>query len=352
MKPPTKGDEIWRDWFNMTEDARQPEAAPRPTRTSARMPMGMAALAALGIVALVVGSRFTATNGSGGGQPSGSTASPSDVAVITPGTSGSPTTVPSPVPSASATPDPMSGFYLRAWRTQALPGQYIFPWLPLTTISGGQFIDGQVAVDTVYPAPLYVAPTTRSITDAALGVILAEARSDGLVGIQKEFGTQLAGGMTCHVELMAEGKTSDLSGTCPSGAITGTPAPGSDKAFWSFWNRITNLQGWVGAELGQSTAFTPVKVDVLLIPPADPTGGIVPAQTPWPLASTFATFGTGASSDMRCGTVTGTDLSTLLPVVKTANELTRFVDSTNAKMSLIVRPLVPGETGNETITCS
>jgi hypothetical protein len=348
MKPPTKSDEIWRDWFNMTEDARQPEAAPRPTRTSARLPMGTAALAAIGIVAVVVGSRFAATTGSAGARPSSSAVPPSSAAAVTTGTSGSPATTnaPSGVPSPSAEPVSASGFYLRAWRTQALPAQYTFPWLPLTTISDGQFIDGQVAVDAIYPGPAYVAPTTRSITDTALGVIFAEARRDGLVGIQKEFGTQLAGGMTCHVELKAGGKTSDLSGTCPAGAITGTPAPGSDKAFWSFWNRITNLQSWVGAELGQSMAFAPVKVDVLLTPPVDATGGIVPNETPWPLTSTFRTFGTEFSSNMRCGTVTGTDLSKLLAVVKTANELTRFVDSTNTRMSLVARPLVPGEASN------
>jgi hypothetical protein len=43
--------------------------------------------------------------------------------------------------------------------------------------------------------------------------------------------------------------------------------------------------------------------------------------------------------------VTGPDLAKLLPVVQSSNALTRFVDSTGAKMSLHVRALVPGETG-------
>ena len=47
-------------------------------------------------------------------------------------------------------------------------------------------------------------------------------------------------------------------------------------------------------------------------------------------------------TDAHAG-VTGADLAKLEPVVKQANQLTRFVDSANVKDSLLVRVLVPGE---------
>jgi hypothetical protein len=43
--------------------------------------------------------------------------------------------------------------------------------------------------------------------------------------------------------------------------------------------------------------------------------------------------------------VSGADVTRLVPVVKQSNQLTRFVDSSGVKNSLVVRVLVPGEPG-------
>jgi len=44
--------------------------------------------------------------------------------------------------------------YLAGLQTLALAPQYTFGWLPIATISDGNFIDGMVAVPEIYPAPV------------------------------------------------------------------------------------------------------------------------------------------------------------------------------------------------------
>ncbi|MFI5258341.1 MAG: hypothetical protein ACHQ01_01845 [Candidatus Limnocylindrales bacterium] len=254
------------------------------------------------------------------------------------GPSIAPTT--SPSGSSSAT-----SFYLRASRTQALAPQYTFGWLPNVTIADGQFVDGMVAIPMIYPGPLYIGLSTRTISAHGIDEIVAEARADGLLGSTTDFSTgAMPGSITAHIELRVDGITYDLTGPMPSDATQTSNAPGTAAAFGAFWNRIGNLDGWIGSELGQNTPYVPVNLAVMVTPPGDATAGINPNEAQWPLSVTLATFGAPMSvTPYRCGVVSGADLNTLLPVVQSANALTRFVDAKGAKMSLQVRVLVPGE---------
>jgi hypothetical protein len=262
----------------------------------------------------------------------------------TPDASASPTA--SPVGSSSGSPA-ASGFYLRAWQTQALAPQYTFTWLPSLTISGGEYIDGMVAVPMIYPGPIYVGLSVRPISSTGIEAIVAEARKDGLLGDKSSFSeTALPGSISAHIRLVVDGVAHDLSGSLPTDASTTATAPGTASAFSAFWNRIGNLAGWLGADLGQSSAYSPTSIAVMLTPPVEATGAITAKEAPWPLSSTFATFGSAmAGAQYRCGVVSGADLALLLPVVQASNALTRFVDSTGAKNSLQVRVLLPGESG-------
>jgi hypothetical protein len=248
------------------------------------------------------------------------------------GPSGAPST--SPSGSSSAT-----GFYLRAWRTQALAPQYTFGWLPSVTIADGEFIDGMVAIPMIYPGPLYIGLSTRSISAHGIDEIVAEARADGLLGDQSDFSSNtIPGSVTAHIQIVVDGVTRDLAGDLPTGATR------TVSGFEAFWNRVGNLNGWLGSELGQSAPYIPTSLAVMVTPPVDATSGITASETPWPLSGTLARFGTSMSvTPYRCGVVSGADLNTLLPVVKSANAITRFVDSAGAKMSLQVRVLVPSE---------
>ena len=75
----------------------------------------------------------------------------------------------------------------------------------------------------------------------------------------------------------------------------------------------------------------------------DPAADWQPVE--WPLED-LATAGESAGDGLgiRCQVVTGDDLETVLPLLEGANSATPF-RSGGADYSLIVRPLLPGESG-------
>ena len=248
-------------------------------------------------------------------------------------------------PDGSPTPgSSVSGFYLRASQSQALAPQYTFGWLPFATIADGKFYDGMVAVPSIYPGPLYVGLSYQSITPKGIDEIVAEARTNGLLGTKTDFVEQpLPGSITCHVQLIVDGVTRDLTGQCGSTGAQNA-APGSSGAFAAFWNKVTSLSAWLGLELGPSVAYVPSRLAVLVTPPVViQDSPIASNQKLWPLAP-FASFGspTGSAST-RCGVVSGADLAMLLPAVQAGNQLTRFLDSQAVERSLQARVLLPGE---------
>jgi hypothetical protein len=258
-------------------------------------------------------------------------------------------------PSASTVPSPTarpSGgiFYLRAWQTQALAPENTFTWLPVVTISNGQFIDGQVAVIMIYPGPLWAGPSVRTISQAGIDTVVAEARRQGLfdVGTQHDFVDELApGSVVGHLEIIVDSTLYELSGD-PTALMRCRciPEPGTNGAFAAFWQRLTDIPGWLGAEVGQAAEYKPDRLAVLTQPPVEPESGITPNEVDWPLTTPFAEFGIAFGSDgTRCAVIGGTDVDKLLPVVKQANQLTRFVDSSGARRTLLVRTVVPGEPG-------
>jgi hypothetical protein len=264
------------------------------------------------------------------------------VAGCTAGSGAGPTAEPS---SPDGSP-PAGGLYLRAWQTQALAPQYTFAWPPLATIANGTYVDGQVAVPAIYPGPLWVGPSAQTITQKGIDAIVAEARRQGLLGDRTDFTDSPALGSTLgHLDLAVDGKVYSLTGD-PS-LLTRCrciPDPGTPAAFAAFWQRLTDLAGWLPDELGPSEPYEPSRIAVLTVPPSEPAAGITANEVPWPLATPFAGFGKPMGSEaMRCGVVSGADLAALLPVVRTSSQLTRFVDSRGARMSLQVRALVPDE---------
>jgi len=246
---------------------------------------------------------------------------------------------------APSTPETTSGFYLRAWQTQALAPQYTFAWLAPVTISDGQFIDGNIAVPALYPGPIYVGPQARPISAEGIASIVAEAGRLGLLSDKTDFSSGAApGSVTTHIALTVDGVAHELSGPAPTGLAVDAAAPGTAAAYQSFWNKITSINGWLAADLGQGKSFVPASLAVLVTPPTEATAAIAANDKPWPLAAPFASFGQPfGGSVYRCGVVSGADAATLLAVVAASNQLTHFADSTGAKASLQVRAMLPGE---------
>jgi hypothetical protein len=240
------------------------------------------------------------------------------------------------------------GFYMRTYRTQALPPPYTFGWLPTSTVADGQYIDGLVAVPAIFPGPIYTTMSARTISSGAIDAIITEAQKDGLLGSKTDFsGEPAPGSVMTHIDMTINGVNHDLEGPIPTGAVPGTAAPGTTAAYEVFWAQVTSIDTWLAADLGPSAPYVPTRLAVLLTAPADATGAPAsPAENAWPLAVTFAAFGQqyGGPTD-RCGIVSGADLASLLPVLQAGNALTRFVDSTGAKVSAQAVAVVPSDPG-------
>lgn len=284
------------------------------------------------------------------------TATASATAAPTPTAGPSATAVASPTPTAggTATASPSSavgGFYLRSWFVAPIGPESSFGNVPLV-ISGGQLLSVK------YPPvadsyPLYAPPMRRTISQAGLTAIVAEAQHDGLLGSATSFvcphganDPMMAGTGADYLVLIVGGVTHEITASCPYEQPTpgpGSPAPATWAAFQHFKNLLSDPASWLGAEVGPETPYNPAQLAVLAVI------SDVSAETPnpadvvrWPLAMPFASFGIASFGD-RCAVVAGSDAATLLPVVKAADATTEFRDGTGAFAELIVRVFMPGE---------
>jgi hypothetical protein len=263
------------------------------------------------------------------------------VAAGSPGASGSPNGSPSP-----------SGFSLLAWTTQAVSPESAFRTMARLAIADGTLVDTAVAVPAIYPGPLLIEPIARSISPTGVSTVEDELKAQGLL-VDRDLsspGEPLLGGVTAHLRVVVDGRTYTLSGDPDAVLRCGTAqrctaAPGTAGAFSAFWQKLSgDLDGWLGTDLGTTHTYDIQRLSVLLAHPIEtfapvPDGG---GQEAWPLG-TFDTFGVPYAGS-RCGTVSGSDVATLLPLLRESNQLTTFVDPSGAVRSLVLRPLLPGET--------
>lgn len=220
----------------------------------------------------------------------------------------------------------------------------------MLTISDGIVIDGNVAVPAIYPGPLLIVPFARSITAAGLAAIVDEARRLGLLGEVTDFtgGTAMPGSRLGQLRLVVDGVTYDLVGNpelvvrCGGGLCDAEA--GSPEAFAAFWQQLSFLDGFLGAELGPTGQYLPKRLAVLLTAPARPEPGLQQQLVTWPLEETFDEIGVdfpGMAGD-RCVTLSGEDLEAVLPALRGANQLTVFHDSVDATRSAMAVVVVPG----------
>jgi hypothetical protein len=256
-----------------------------------------------------------------------------------------PTSTPSPQPS----PSPSAAFYLRAWYTQAIPPRGTFNWLPMLTVSDGLLLDGNVAIDMIFPGPLTILPIARQITPNGIAMLIDEARRLGLLSDTTDFtgGQPMPGARVAQLQLVVDGVTYNLTGNA-DGAIQCVRAPceappGTPQAFAAFWQELSLAETWLEPELGPSQQYVPDRVALLLTPPADQA---MPNQrADWPFDTPLAEAGVafpGEAGD-RCVTLSGEALDAIWPTLRDGNQLTVFVDSAGTQASPVVRVLVPGD---------
>lgn len=224
----------------------------------------------------------------------------------------------------------------------------------MLTVNEGEVIDGNVAVPAIYPGPLLIMPNVRTISPAGQVALVEQARELGLLNGASDFtADRLApGAPTAHILFIVDGAQVELIGDptalvrCPGDDQSRCfPEPGTPEAFGWYWQRISYLDDWLETELGPIGVYSPERLAVVTTPPVDEDPQFI-TTVDWPLATPFSDFGLPVpiGEESRCATVSGAvDLEALLPVLRDANQLTRFVDGQGVERSLLVRALVPGE---------
>lgn len=265
------------------------------------------------------------------------------------GPSPSPAPTPTPSPSPSPSPSPAADFYLRAWYTQALPPRNTFSWLAMLTVADGVLLDGNVAIDMIFPGPLTILPIARPISPDGIAALIDEARRLGLLGEVTDFtgDRPMPGARLAQLELIVDGQhylltgNADLQIVCVRAPCEA--APGTPEAFAAFWQELTMAETWLNAELGPVQQYVPERVALLLTAPTNQGMANVPFAWPFetPLAEAGVAF-PGEAGD-RCITLSGDALTAIWSTLRDGNQLTVLIDSAGTQVAPVVRVLVPGD---------
>jgi hypothetical protein len=207
----------------------------------------------------------------------------------------------------------------------------------------------------IYPGPALPNLQVQRITEDGVQAILEAAKAAGLLGPDRHYDFQtISDAPTTTFTTVAEGGRHVIS-VYALGEATGAGAQGippdelaARQALSGFLGKLGDLGSWVPkgsvSEEG-SHSFDKLRIFVLG-EAAAPDPELEQKPVDWPLAQPLAGFGQPVANgpEARCGSVTGDDLNTLLPLVEKANELTPW-RSGGSSYSLVFRPLLPDENG-------
>ncbi|MDP9242588.1 MAG: hypothetical protein M3O84_05370 [Actinomycetota bacterium] len=263
-----------------------------------------------------------------------------------PGTGGSPSPAPGSSDALVLRMDTSGGFVAPQTTLQSMPGFSLF--------ADGRVIT-QGAQMEIYPGPALPSVVVTQITPEG-DQALVQAALDAGLGANHSYTTLTISDMpTTTFTLMTNGVTYTTS-VYALGAGGGT-APGMSSseraaraALEKFSAELTDLRGSLPqGSVGADKQYTPGGLRVFVqLPQPTPDPGLDQKAATWPLSTPLARFGKPApgipGTGTRCGTVTGSDLDRLLPLARSANQLTPW-RSEGATFSLVFRVLLPDEEG-------
>lgn len=262
---------------------------------------------------------------------------------------------PSPNPNGPPSPPVRDEVVVRATLVQALPPIDELRWLPLlvVTADGRAFLPGPER--ELYPGPLVPPVEEHAITPRGIEMIIGAAREAGLLTDQVDFtgGALRPGEAAGRLEIVADGRRYEIVGDpsrvvrCGDPPARCIPAPRTPEAFAHFWLRLSEIQGWLGPELGPGRPHAPAAYAIVVGPPSQEEPGLIQEPAVWPLEPDLGRFGAPLTDDpgRRCGIVLGEAAAALRPILEAANELTPWIDPSEpgSRYGLTVRPLLPGD---------
>jgi hypothetical protein len=209
----------------------------------------------------------------------------------------------------------------------------------------------------IYPGPALPSLQVTRITEDGVQAILEAAKAAGLLGPDRkyEFMT-ISDAPTTTFTLVAAGSRHVISVYALSEA-TGAGGQGippaelqARQALAGFLGQLGDLGSWLpNGSVSEEGAYTFDELRIFVLDQApSPDPGLEQKPVDWPLAQPLASFGEPLANgpEGRCGSVSGDELKTLLPLAEKANELTPW-RSAGTSYSLVFRPLLPDESGCE-----
>jgi hypothetical protein len=219
----------------------------------------------------------------------------------------------------------------------------------MLTVADGVLLDGNVAIDMIFPGPLTVLPIARPISADGIAMLVDEARRLGLLGDVTDFtgGQPMPGAQLAQLELIVDGTTYMLTGDPDAlsrcGGTRCVADPGTPEAFAAFWQELTMAETWLNAELGPDQQYVPERVALLLTAPTNQSLPNVLVAWPFDTPLTEAGVAFAGEAGDRCVTLSGDALAAIWPALRDGNQLTVFVDSAGTQAAPVVRVLVPGD---------
>jgi hypothetical protein len=236
-----------------------------------------------------------------------------------------------------------------------VPVDSILRSIPSWTLYGDGTLVMQGPQIEIYPGPALPALTATPISEEGVQAILEAARDAGLMDGDASYGNDcIADAATTVFTTNANGSTSVVSAYAldvgePAGSCGNERDADERAALAGFQMALGDLPSWLPeGSVGQERPLDPSELRVYTQPyrgqPEPPQHEVA-----WPLGEPLDVFGDRVpdyGAPLRCGVVQGEDLSTLLPVAGSANEITPWT-SGGGEYQLIFRPLLPDESGCE-----
>jgi hypothetical protein len=266
------------------------------------------------------------------------------------------------VSSAGATaptpsPDPVDKdkpVFRLSWDGGFVSPEMLLGRMPIITI----YADGRVItngpVPAIYPGPLMPNLQEHTLSAEGLQRLIDLAREKDLLKTVHYDFPGIADAPDTVLEINLGGKTYRVSAYALAEAGVDLAAPGLDQDaidgradLRAFVDALTGVPAGDFVDEEHPFAFDGVRIyagKAVVVPNSE-----LPGEQPaidWPLAD-LATAGEKVDNtvlDVRCQVVEGEDLAEVLPLLQEANALQTF-RSEGELYSLIVIPLLPGETG-------
>ena len=246
---------------------------------------------------------------------------------------------------------PTSGLVVRiAYANGFVPVMFQHLALPIISIYGDGRVIAQGAQIESYPGPLLPAVVEYQLPDGAIERILADAEDAGLTDEDVHYpATMVADAPDTVITVRTDGRTVVSSFNALGADEGATPDEKAERLkALEFVETVGVADMSYGPAVGGTAGFEPdaIRLFVQDGAPLNEDPALTQQPAAWPLATPLASFGENVEdygiTPVRCAVVSGDDLSTLWPALRSANQLTPW-QSEGEAYTLYVRPLLPDE---------